>query len=167
MNLGDESLGSIGRSTAIRAVHGTLAPVERRAAAADRPGDSPRALVNDQGIATLVTSTSQSTSSSDEVDLVEHPRPADADEHTLVQPIEIGHLRLDLRRRAVHLFTRIDLLTATEASENLRTSMAHFTRAHVQPITVIGLQCVADIHQRCVVWQHDLPIGVCPLGAFG
>ena len=49
--------------------------------------------------------------------------------------------------RAEHIFTRIDLLTATEASENIWTSVAYSPRADRQQVT-IGLQCVADIPQR-------------------
>ena len=71
----------------------------------------------------------------------------------------IGYLRLDLRCRAEHIFTRVDLLTATGASEDLRSSVAHSSRTEIQEVTIISLQRVADISQHCAFWQNDLPIG--------
>src|ERR1700733_8309798 len=103
--------------------------------------------------------------SSDEVDLVDHTSglaSRDTDEHSLVQPIEIVARCLDLGRRAEHVFTRVDILTASKASENLRAAVAHPVRTDIQQITVIGLQCVADISERCTVWQDDLPIRTGP-----
>src|SRR5262245_32223482 len=66
--------------------------------------------------------------SSDEVGLVDHPcglATGDADEDSLVQPVEVGGGSLDLGRGAEGVFAGVDVLTASETGEYLGAAVAH------------------------------------------
>jgi hypothetical protein len=59
----------------------------------------------------------------------------------------MGCRRLDLRCRAEHVFVRIDVLAAAEASEDLRAAVANSLRADIKEVTTLGSQCDADISE--------------------
>src|SRR6266550_7285616 len=100
--------------------------------------------------------------SSDEVRLVDHApgvTAADADEDTLVQPGELARRGLDLRGGTKGVLARIDILATAETFENLRATVAHASRLHVEQPTVVGLQRVADVAENGPVRPDDLPVG--------
>src|SRR5690349_19833495 len=100
--------------------------------------------------------------SRDEVRLVDNAclqAAPDADENALVQPGELAARGLDLRGGSKGVLARIDVLPAGETVEDLRASVAHAPRLHVEPGTVVGLQRVADVCEGGPVRQDDLPVG--------
>jgi hypothetical protein len=106
----------------------------------------------------------------DEVDLVDHTRglaPADADEHTLVQPIERGVRGLDLGGGTECVLTWVDVLASGQAPENLGTAVAHTPGLDVEDSAGVGLGRIvcqsALAPGTSFPWPRRGPVNVPPI----
>ena len=72
----------------------------------------------------------------------------DADEHALVEPVQIDGRGFDLGRRAEGVLAGVDVLAAPEASEDFGRAVAHAAGLDVEQVAAVGLQRVADVAER-------------------
>src|SRR4029453_18007278 len=97
----------------------------------------------------------------DEVGLVDHAcglAASDAHEYALVQPVELGRRGLDLGRGAEGVLSGRDVLAAPETGEDLGPAMPNTSGLHVEEVTALGLQRVADVAEGGAIGQDGLPI---------
>jgi hypothetical protein len=99
---------------------------------------------------------------SHEVGLVDNPSglaSGNADEHALVEPVEIAARGFDLGGGAEGVLAGVDVLAPPETSEDFGSSMAHTPGLDIKQMAAIGAQGVPDVSDYRPVHLDDLPVG--------